>query len=416
LIVLSLDVFQKAYPVLYKVDGLPYNCTHIEAVPTPLGGVLIFSHNALIHLDQTHTPGFAALLNPFFDMESHFTAPPSLDGTPVIPVKNKPPSIYVKTGKVSNWKHLGISLDGAHSTFLSPDVVLVVLRSGEMLQVDLVGDDNAGRSWERKRGGVRDIQVKRLGLTTSTPSCITALADLSNFMSPQVLSRVITMDGRRTYSNYFFLGSFVSDAMLIQYFQPIEESRQEGFEQDEDMGDEIDAELYGGSSARSKLKKQSGLENFKFRICDTILVTGPIRSLAIGQPIPYSSHEYVGEPAGCHLEVVACGGHDNHGSLLIMHESVRPQIISSFPLGDSDDIWSVRVSKTAKSIREQFHKYLVISRGSGTSILSTGEELEELDNSGFYTNGPTVSVGTVLNESVIVQAYPNGIYILSDGS
>ena len=235
-------------------------------------------------------------------------------------------------------------------------------------------------------------------------------------MSPQVLSRVITMDGRRTYSNYFFLGSFVSDAMLIQYFQPIEESRQEGFEQDEDMGDEIDAELYGGSSTRSKLKKQSGLENFKFRICDTILVTGPIRSLAIGQPIPYSSHEYVGEPAGCHLEVVACGGHDNHGSLLIMHESVRPQIISSFPLGDSDDIWSVRVSKTAKSIREQFHKYLVISRGSGTSILSTGEELEELDNSGFYTNGPTVSVGTVLNESVIVQAYPNGIYILSDGS
>ncbi|KAJ3335048.1 Cleavage and polyadenylation specificity factor subunit 1, partial [Kappamyces sp. JEL0680] len=415
LIVVSLDMFQKKYPILYKVDGLPYNCTRIEAVPAPLGGVLIFSHNALIHLDQTHTPGFAAIVNPFFDMESHFRAIPNADGTPVIPVKNKPPSIYVKTGKTSNCKDLGVSLDGSHSTFLSPDVVLIVLRTGEMLQVDLIGDDNAGRSWKRKRGGVKDIKIKKLGLTTSTPSCITALADLSNFMKPQILSRVVSLDGVKTYSNFFFLGSIVSDAMLIQYFQPIEEKVEVQEDMDVDDDDELDAELYGGAATRPAVRSQGSqiLETFKFKICDNILVTGAIKDIAAGQPAPYTSHEYVGEPIGTHLEIVACGGHDTHGSLLVMHETVRPQIVSSFPLGDADDIWSVQASHSPQSSREQFHKYLVISRGAGTSVLSTGEELEELEGSGFYVSGPTVSVGTALEGSVIIQVFPNGIFVLS---
>jgi cleavage and polyadenylation specificity factor subunit 1 len=423
LIVISLDLHQKTYPVLYKVEGLPYNCTHIESVPAPLGGVLIFSHNAIIHLDQTHTPGFAAIVNPFFDMESHFKATPNLDGTPVIPVKNKPPSIYVRAGKTSNCKELGVSLDGSHSTFLSPDIVLVILKTGEMLQVDLIGDDNAGRSWKRKRGGVKDIKIKKLGLTTSSPSCITPLADFSQFMKPQILSRISVFDGIRHYSNYFFVGSIVSDAMLIQYFQPIEEKMHDGLtsgaSQDVDMLDEeLDEELYGGVAeqpSRKDLGSSVESSHFKFKVCDSILVTGPIRNVAVGKPAPYTSNEYTGEPVGAYLEVVACGGYDAHGSLLVMHETVRPQIISSFPLGDADDIWSVRVSAIKQAISEQFHKYLVISRGSGTSILRTGEELEELENSGFYVEGPTVCVGTALNESVIIQVYPNGVIILSEG-
>ena len=421
LIVISLDLHQKTYPVLYKVDGLPYNCTHIEAVPAPLGGVLIFSHNALIHLDQTHTPGFAAIVNPFFDMESHFKAVPSLDGTPVIPVKNKPASVYVKSGKTSDCKELGVSLDGCHATFLSPDIVLVILKTGEMLQVDLIGDDNAGRSWKRKRGGVKDIKIKKLGLTASSPSCITPLSDFIQYMKPQILSRISQIDDIRHYSNYFFVGSIVSDAMLIQYFQPIEDKASEGGAgtQDVDMlDDELDEELYGGA-AEQPARQETGSSvssNFKFRVCDTILVAGPIRNIAVGKPAPYTANDYVGEPLGAYLEVVACGGYDTHGSLLVMHETVRPQIISSFPLGDADDIWSVRVSATEQAISEQFHKYLVISRGSGTSILRTGEELEELENSGFYVEGPTVCVGTALNESVVVQVYPNGIVILSEGT
>lgn len=414
LIVVSFDIFQKTYPILYRVDGLPYNSTHIEAVPSPVGGVLVFSHNALIHVDQTHTPGFACLVNPFFDMESHFKAIPDPEGNPVIPVKNKPVSEYVKTGKFSDCKELGISLDGSRSTFLSPDIILIILRSGEMLQVDLIGDDNAGRSWNRKRGGVKDIQIKKLGLTTSAPSSITLLADLANFMKPQILSRIATVKDIRNYSNYFFVGSLVSDAMLIQYFQPIEEKHLEA-DMDLDNEDELDEELYGGSKMpKEKENSAELLDQFKFRVCDNILVTGPIRNIAVGIPSPSSTHEFSGEPVGEHLEVVACGGNEMHGSLLVMHESVRPHIVSSFPLGDADDIWSVRVSNDPlQAGKEQFHKFLVISRGTGTSVLSTGEELEELEKSGFYLEGPTVSVGTALQESIVVQIYPNGVVLLS---
>ena len=192
LIVISLNLHHKTYPILYRVDGLPYNCTHIEPVPNPLGGVIIFSHNALIQVDQTLTPGLAAVVNPFFDMESRFKSSPSADGLPAAPIHNQPESVYVRYGKTCDCKDLGISLDSALSAFLSPDILLLVLRNGDMYRVDLVGDEGAGQSWKRKRGGVRNIKIKKLGLNMSPPSNLTSLSDLNEFMKPQTLGSLFT--------------------------------------------------------------------------------------------------------------------------------------------------------------------------------------------------------------------------------
>ena len=45
----------------------------------------------------------------------------------------------------------------------------------------------------------------------------------------------------------------------------------------------------------------------------------------------------------------------------------------------------------------------------------TGEDIQELDNAGFYTEGPTISVGTLFNETRIVQVYAHGISLLNAG-
>jgi cleavage and polyadenylation specificity factor subunit 1 len=46
--------------------------------------------------------------------------------------------------------------------------------------------------------------------------------------------------------------------------------------------------------------------------------------------------------------------------------------------------------------------------------LRTGEEIEEVENSEFYIDGPTVHVGTALQNTVIVQVYRKGIVVLTD--
>jgi cleavage and polyadenylation specificity factor subunit 1 len=46
--------------------------------------------------------------------------------------------------------------------------------------------------------------------------------------------------------------------------------------------------------------------------------------------------------------------------------------------------------------------------------LKTGEEIEELENSGFFVSGPTIGVGTVLNDSIILQVYRRGVISLTE--
>jgi cleavage and polyadenylation specificity factor subunit 1 len=46
----------------------------------------------------------------------------------------------------------------------------------------------------------------------------------------------------------------------------------------------------------------------------------------------------------------------------------------------------------------------------------TGEDIQELDNSGFYTEGPTIAVGNLFNETRIVQVYANGVSLLNAGN
>ena len=406
LIVVSLNLHHKTYPILYRVDGLPYNATHLEAVPNPVGGVLVFSHNALIHVDQTLTPGIAAIVNPFFDLESHFKSTQPDDGSPAPPIHNQPESVYIRYGKTSDCKSLGISLDAATSTFLSPDIVLIVLRNGDMYRADLIGDDGAGQSWKRKRGGVRNIKIKKLGLNMTPPSSLVTLSDLEQFMKPQTLGSLFTDQGLKYYSNFLFAASVVDDAMLVQFVEPLEQDVEEVADIVENQwDDDMDMDLYGGATTK---KPTIIVRDYpiKFRVCDTLMVTGAIRNLALGKPAGYSDSLYSGEPVGTHLEVVGCGGFDVHGSLIILHRSVRPNIINSFSIGNVDDLWAVGSDNG-------YHKYMVVGQETQTKVLRTGEEIEELEHTGFSVDGPTVAVGTC--GEFMVQVSQNEIILLSKG-
>ena len=49
------------------------------------------------------------------------------------------------------------------------------------------------------------------------------------------------------------------------------------------------------------------------------------------------------------------------------------------------------------------HSFLILSRADSTMILQTGNEINELDSSGFYTSGPTIYTGNLGENKYIVQ-------------
>lgn len=61
------------------------------------------------------------------------------------------------------------------------------------------------------------------------------------------------------------------------------------------------------------------------------------------------------------------------------------------------------------------HGFLILSREDSTMILQTGQEIMELDTSGFATQGPTVFAGNIGDSRYIVQVSPLGIRLLEGG-
>ncbi|KAK2510537.1 hypothetical protein Q9233_017639, partial [Columba guinea] len=100
--------------------------------------------------------------------------------------------------------------------------------------------------------------------------------------------------------------------------------------------DEVDEiEVYG-----SEAQSGTQLATFSFEVCDSILNIGPCANAAMGEPA-FLSEEFQSSPEP-DLEIVLCSGYGKNGALTVLQ------------------------------------------------ILQTGQEIMELDTSGFATQGPTV--------------------------
>ncbi|KAJ1332862.1 hypothetical protein BSLG_008489 [Batrachochytrium salamandrivorans] len=441
-IVISLDTVEKSYPVLYRIENLPYNCTMLVPVPTPIGGLIILSHNAIIYTDQIHTPGVACIVNAYFDRETHLLptqAENLIEMSQAIP--SKPQSLFYLHDKFTDYQDLGISLDGSRGMFLSPDIFLLVLRDGEMIQLDIIGEDGVGRSWKRRKGGVSRFQLTRLGIRMASPVHLFPLTDDSNPLGMRISGSAMptlggvfrNSKGAKLRYNYLFVASRAADAELIQFVEVEETSKTRALtDASANMSDdELDDDLYGDSSSSKRLKDESSLklesdgldtssslsDPVRFRVCDSVVVVCPLRDFTVGVPAEASLHPFTPKLDTCDLEVVSATGDGPHGSLVVLNRNVRPQIISTFELPQIEEMWSIRCVKgnhddsSISHSDDAFHKYVVLSHASGTSILRTGDEFTEMDDTSFYQAGPTVGVGTLVGETIIVQVHPNGILV-----
>ncbi|KAI9344303.1 CPSF A subunit region-domain-containing protein [Obelidium mucronatum] len=414
-----------AFPILYQTAHLPYNSTSIHPLQSPLnGGLLIHSTNALIYVDQTCLPGIAVAFNSFYGREHNLPAPPPADSLGPTPIL-KDNLLYHSTN-VTDYKAWGCSLEGAQLAFINPDTCLVVLggggvghgaaTGGECLVVELVGHDDAGRGWLRRNGGVKRFRAVRCGIRGTVPGCMSRIVGGScSSLSSSASSakggglKDYFDEGEGVSDMLLFLGSRVSDSLLIR----VREYPGVGA---------LVVGTVGKVSAAAAVTAMDeddddddDFPRFYLKVCDTLLGLGPIRDMAVGEPAKYSDDAFTPGDTVLRrdLEAVCCVGQEAYGALGVLSQNVRPKILTTVELAEIKETWSVKCfDPNASEADNEFHKFLIMSKEFGTTVLKTGDELQEISDSGFYTAGPTVFATSVLKDTAIMQVQPNGVLLL----
>lgn len=139
------------------MDNLPHSCVKLISIPKPVGGILIISANAIIHVNQS-SKWIGVAVNGYASSTTDFP----LD---------------------RSFEHLGLALEGLYHVFLDSDEILFILRNGDLYLVKLIIEERS----------LTKIELKKVG-TSTLPSC----------------SCLVT-------NGYFFVGSRLGDSYLIQY-------------------------------------------------------------------------------------------------------------------------------------------------------------------------------------------------------
>ncbi|CAG0890026.1 unnamed protein product [Darwinula stevensoni] len=146
--------------------------------------------------------------------------------------------------------------------------------------------------------------------------------------------------------------------------------------------------------------------------CICILLNiGPCGNIAPGEPA-FLSEEF-SQYVDLDVELVTTSGYGKNGALCVLQHSIRPQVITTFQLPGCSDMWTVVDGKTQSGDDQGGeHAFLILSQESSTMVLQTGAEIDELDSSGFSTQGPTVFACNLGNNRYIVQVSKQAVRLL----
>ncbi|XP_048576873.1 cleavage and polyadenylation specificity factor subunit 1 isoform X2 [Nematostella vectensis] len=362
LVAVSLNMSQKAHPVVWQLSCLPFDCIYVMPVPKPIGGVLVCCMNALLYLNQS-VPPYGVSVNSIGENSTVFPLKPQ--------------------------KGVTITLEGSNAIFIANDKLVFSLKGGEIYVVTLIAD------------GVRSVR---------------------NFVFDKTAASVLTSCVCECGDGYLFLGSRLGNSLLVKYtekpqdiggdlFSPgVEPPNAKRRRIDSDYAyalDDLDElEVYGA-------QQEAGVEltSYTFEVCDSLLNIGPCSCMDIGEPA-FLSEEFA-DAQELDLEVVSCSGYGKNGALTVLQRSIRPQVVTTFELPGCTDMWTV-FSKDQESTEgnEKYHSFLILSREDSSMILKTEQEIMEVDQSGFSTQCATIYAGNFGNGSYILQVTPLGVRLL----
>ncbi|KAK6174392.1 hypothetical protein SNE40_017678 [Patella caerulea] len=381
IVAISLNIQQKVHPIIWHINSLPFDCFSSIAIPRPIGGVLVFAVNSLLYLNQS-VPPYAVSLNSIAESSSAFPLRPQ--------------------------EGVKIALDCSQAAMISTDRLVLSLKGGELYVLTLVVD------------GMRTVR---------------------SFHFDKAASSVLTTCTCQCDDGYLFLGSRLGNSLLLKYTEKAQDKTEKSeadkkamepsnkkrkVEGSEHLASDIteienldELEVYGVSDTAAS----TTITSYVFEVCDNIWNISPCGQIEMGEPA-FLSEEF-GNSIDPDLELVTTSGYGKNGALSVLQRSIRPQVVTTFELPDCIDMWTVfdaqdpteKVPTEGEENEEEAaikggHSFLILSRPDSSMVLQTGNEIMELDHSGFSTQSPTVFAGNIGENKYILQVSTNSIRLL----
>ncbi|KAJ9679116.1 hypothetical protein PVL29_021139 [Vitis rotundifolia] len=368
---LSISTTLKHHPLIWSAVNLPHDAYKLLPVPSPIGGVVVISANSIHYHSQSASCALA--LNNYAV---------SADNSQEMPRSS-----------------FSVELDAANATWLSNDVAMLSTKTGELLLLTLVYDGRV---------------VHRLDLSKSRASVLTSgIAAIGNSL--------------------FFLGSRLGDSLLVQFTSILSSSvkeevgdiegdvpsakrlRKSSSDALQDMVNGEELSLYGSAPNSTETSQKT----FSFSVRDSFINVGPLKDFAYGLRIN-ADPKATGIAKQSNYELVCCSGHGKNGSLCILQQSIRPEMITEVELPGCKGIWTVYHKNTrghnADSTKmttkdDEYHAYLIISLESRTMVYARGARI--LDGAFMTQDLPISESSTVLSVSI---ADPYVLLRMSDGN
>lgn len=103
-------------------------------------------------------------------------------------------------------------------------------------------------------------------------------------------------------------------------------------------------------------------------------------------------------------QIYAACGRGSRSTLRVLRPGLAVTEMAVSPLpGNPTAVWTIK-----RSVGDEFDAYIVVSFSNATLVLSIGETVEEVNDSGFNGNVPTLQTQLLADDSML-QVYPNGL-------
>ncbi|CAD5226198.1 unnamed protein product [Bursaphelenchus xylophilus] len=351
ILAVSLNLKDQLHAVVWNLSGLPMTINQAVSIPQPVGGVCLFGANEIVYLNQS-VPPCGISLNSNADDFCRFP--------------------------LNDMKSMKITLDACSAVGISESELLVASRKGKLYYLKMDVDiSNAVRS-------VRFEPIHDVSL-------------------PYTLSY--------WDEGIVFLGSRLGDSQLLRYSREhMNANGTEPVNKQSKMNDEEDDEfLYGGNDKKETEEVEEAKITLKVEVLHQLLNVGPCKGIRSCNANTVSN-EFKENPRDFLFDLVTLSGHEQNSSLCFFQRTVRPIIQQSDALGsEAAQLWTVGRRD------DDSHKYLIVSYDRATSVLEiSNDNVENVEQSAFFTKETTIYVGELLNGRIYVQICSMSIVLISD--
>ncbi|KAJ1885516.1 mRNA cleavage and polyadenylation factor subunit, partial [Kickxella alabastrina] len=386
--VVSLDLSRRCVSRLNAAGRLPYDCQTLVPVPEPIGGVLVLATNSVTHVVN----GAVSCISVLNSLAMHGMG------------------IELRATIDTTNEALGLVLDPHRSAcvLVGRSTAALWTQHGFVFLLRLDGD---GRL-------VKRIVATQISGADPRADALPPIAhewdDIGVLPSCAVEVRIASDDGGDENSGDGGDGSGSDnalDGLLIFVGGASGRSLLLGVDQAERS---LCPEPGSDSGAAMDIDAPMDIDSLRLTVHDEILGTGPVVDMEVGS---------LGAED---LELVTCGGNEWRGCLRVQRRHVQPEVVASFDLPGAPvrGVWTVRCLKEyriggvmqaadAGSLADMSDSFVVLSRDHATTVLSGGDELQQLDRTGFYTDGPTIEAGEILGSTRVVQVHARGLRLVN---